>query len=392
MKYIFVCSSFNIGGVETCFSSLVDGVISKEDEVELHLVDQAAEIRTYIPSRVKIKYIQSYIAEIYGYGTKRGVKFLYRRYGLLSVFKRIYVKCLAKLGIDKSFILSRELFDINEKSSCDVCIVLKENHPCVFYAIHNVKSQKRIAFFHTANYLKEEYIPIYSSKLIDEIITVSNGNKDFLTKNMPLVVNKIHVIHNVVPVDRIRMMAKQTDNLFAKNEYIILYVGRLCNEKGVDQIIEAAILLKDKLPQIHWYLLGPYDKELSPTEFETNLVDKGIQDKVSVLSSVENPYPYIAHSKIIVNPSRIESFGMVIREAQILGIPVVSTKTYGGIELIDDKKTGVLVDIENPKQLANAINNLVVNFDFYEEIVKILRNTDYDETNLIQEQFNALLK
>lgn len=392
MKFIFVCSSFSIGGVETSFSTLVDGAIGKTDKVELHLVDQSLEIKTYIPERVKIRYVYSNYNDIYGFGTLKGAKFLYNKYGLWSAIKRVLVKILLKLKISKPFILSKEFFDIREKSECDVCVILKENDPCIFYAINNVESRKRIAFFHTANYLKDDYKCIYCSKLINEIITVSQGNKDFLIENMPSVAQKIHVVHNIVPVERIKAMAIKNLTTYNEDEFSVLYVGRICKEKGVDQIIDSAILLRDELPNIQWYLLGPYDKELSPTEFETMIANKGIQDKVSVLSPVDNPYPYIAHSKIIVNPSRIESFGMVIREAQILGKPVVATKTYGGIELIEDEKTGILVDIDNPEQLVDAIKKLVLNTDYYEEIVKNLKNTDYDETKIVQKQFYALLK
>ena len=82
MKYIFVTSSFNIGGVATSFSTLVDGAIDKNDEVELHVADQIADIQAYVPDRVKIKHIHCFYNDIYGYGTKKGAIFLYHKYGL----------------------------------------------------------------------------------------------------------------------------------------------------------------------------------------------------------------------------------------------------------------------------------------------------------------------
>lgn len=392
MKYIFVSSSFNIGGVATSFSTLVDGAISENDQVEFHVVDQVAEIKAYIPDRVKVVHVHGHYRDIYDKGTKNGTLFLLKKHGIWSAIKRIFIRFLEIFDIHKPFILNKELFDGGQKYTCDVCVVLKENDPCLFYAINNVESRKRIAFFHTAGYLREEYKPIYYSPMIDEIITVSKGNRDFLVGRMPEAARKIHVMHNIVPVDRIKTLATTSKRLFKKDEMPILFVGRICEEKGTDAIIETAELLKDELPNIHWHLLGRFDKGLSSKCFDEILVEKGIKERVTVLPASINPYPYIAQAWVIVNPSRIESYGMVIREAQILGKPVIATKTYGGVELIEDGKTGLLVDIDNAYQIADAIKKLYNDANCYQGIVANLSETDFDESELVREQFNALLK
>lgn len=392
MKFIFVSSSFNIGGVATSFSYLVDEVIDKNAEVEFHIVDQIADIKAYIPERVKIRHVHGYYNDIYGSGTKTGIKFLYEKFGIWPAIKLIYVWMLKKIRIYKPFILSKEFFDEAPKYKCDVCVILKENDICLFYAINYVDSKKRIAFFHTAGYLEEKYKPIYCSKLIDEIITVSEGNRDFLVENMPSVKQKIHVIHNVVPVRRIRTMAIKKDTLFAAGEFSIIYVGRICNEKGLDVIIKAAMLLKEEIPNIHWYLLGRFDKGLSIDDFEETLKTNDIYIQISVLEPTDNPYPFIAQAQVIVNPSYIESFGMVIREAQILGKPVVATKTYGGVELIEDGRTGLLTEVGNPNQLADAVKRLYFDSNLYQNIVKNLKMENFDETEQVREQFNSLVR
>lgn len=392
MKYIFVTSSFNIGGVATSFSTLVDSAIDKNDEVELHIVDQIADIQTYVPDRVKIKHIHCYYDEIYSYGAKKGIIFLYHKYGLWPVLKRIYVWLLKKFCYYNPFILSKQFFDPDLKSTCDVCVVLKENEPTLFYAFHNIKARKRIAFFHTAGCLRDEYIPIYCSPQIDEIITVSQGNKDFLIENMPEATSKIHVIHNIVPVEKIRALSQTKESLFDATEKPILYVGRICEEKGAIAILEAAKLLKDEFPKIHWYFLGRYDGRFSQERLEEKLAEKHIEDKVTVISAIKNPYPYIAQTWLIVNPSQFESYGMVIREGQILGKPVIATKTYGGVELIEDGKTGLLIDIDDSYQMSEVIKNLYNNENLYSDIVTNLKATDFDETEKIKELFNNLMK
>lgn len=392
MKYIFVCSSFNIGGVATSFSYLVDGAIGGNDEVELHVVDQISEIKAYIPDRVKIVHVHGYYSDIYQKGTKNGTLFLLKKYGIWSAIKRLYVRFLEIFDIHKPLILNKDFFDSEQNNKCDICVVLKENDPSLFYAINNVESRKRIAFFHTAGYLREEYKPIYCSQLIDEIITVSKGNREFLVERMPSAASKIHVIHNIVPVGRIKTLSRTTEHLFNDDELPILFAGRICEEKGVGSIIDTVVLLNEEFPNIHWYLLGRFDKDWSSEYFNNLLNEKGIKERVTVLPPVDNPYPYIAQAWAIVNPSRIESYGMVIREAQILGKPVIATKTYGGIELIEDGKTGLLVDIDNSYQLADAVKKLYKDPDCYNAIVSTLSRVDFDEAELVREQFYTLIR
>lgn len=392
MKFVFVSSSFNIGGVATSFATLVDNAIDKKDEIELHVVDQTSNNKAYIPERVKVTYIQSNYKDILGKGAKNGVIFLYQNFGFWSAIKRIYVRLLRIFRINNPRILSKECYELAQSTRCDVTFILQENDPCLFHALYNIETKKRIAFFHTAGYLKDEYKPIYCSRAIDDIITVSKGNRDFLVENMPQASHKIHIIHNIVPVDKIKSLAKSVQELYRKEELPILFAGRICQEKGIGNIIEAVALLKNEIPAIHWYLLGRFDGRLTPESFDKSLIEKEIKERVTVLPAIWNPYPYIAQSWAIINPSYFESYGMVIREAQILGKPVIATRTYGGVELIEDGKTGVLVNIDNSHQIADAIRKLYTDNVFYEKIVATLKESNFDESELIKAQFNALMK
>ena len=64
-------------------------------------------------------------------------------------------------------------------------------------------------------------------------------------------------------------------------------------------------------------------------------------------------------SSVVVVPSRMESLPTIIKEAFFLNIPVVATNVGGIPELITHDKTGILVPLDNPDKLADAINNLL---------------------------------
>ena len=68
----------------------------------------------------------------------------------------------------------------------------------------------------------------------------------------------------------------------------------------------------------------------------------------------KNPYPYLGISDVYVQPSYEEALSIAMLEAQILCLPMVSTKTAGGIVMVEEGKTGYLADI-NPEALAEAL-------------------------------------
>ena len=81
-----------------------------------------------------------------------------------------------------------------------------------------------------------------------------------------------------------------------------------------------------------------------------------IYKRIHFLGWVDNPYKYIKHSNILVCTSQTESFGNVIVEAMICGIPVISTRCGGPEEIINNDVDGFLVDIGDIEDLVEKIN------------------------------------
>lgn len=88
----------------------------------------------------------------------------------------------------------------------------------------------------------------------------------------------------------------------------------------------------------------------------------------------------LSASVMLVVPSRMESLPTIIKEAFYLKIPVVATNVGGIPELISHNETGVLVDPENPKQLRDAINNLIEKKDLAKRLT--LNAYDFVTKNL----------
>ena len=74
--------------------------------------------------------------------------------------------------------------------------------------------------------------------------------------------------------------------------------------------------------------------------------------------------------KVLVLPSRVESIPNVIKEAFYLKVPVVASNVGGIPEIVEHKKTGLLVPPNEPEKLADSINHLLENNDYAKKLAE----------------------
>ncbi|MEM2292952.1 MAG: glycosyltransferase family 4 protein [Nitrososphaerota archaeon] len=148
-----------------------------------------------------------------------------------------------------------------------------------------------------------------------------------------------------------------------KDENMILFVGRVCREKGIDILLTALNYLE--IP-VNLTIIGPED--WNPNHFQTTLElirkenEKG-KHKIAYLGpkSREEIIPYYQKASLLVLSSRREGFPMVILEALACETPVIATNVDGIAEIILNNKCGVLVPPNNPQKLAEAIQYVLDN-------------------------------
>ena len=143
----------------------------------------------------------------------------------------------------------------------------------------------------------------------------------------------------------------------------LLTVGRLVGKKGIGDAVEAvALLTKAGLP-VRYRVAGEGPLR---SEIERQVADLGVGDEVELVGKCE-PAEVIAmleESDIFLAPSVTALNGdqdgppNTIKEAMACGVPVVATR-HGGIpELIENERTGLLVDERDPEALAEAVRRL----------------------------------
>jgi len=146
-----------------------------------------------------------------------------------------------------------------------------------------------------------------------------------------------------------------------KNECVfsyVLYIGGLRKLKGVDILIQSLPLVYKKTGPIPVYIAGSgaENKELIALVHQ-----EGLEQSVKFIGFVsgKEKVTLLQQAGLVVVPSRYEPFGIVILESMACGVPVVASRIGGIPEIIQDRKSGLLFDVENVTQLSNCITTLI---------------------------------
>jgi len=150
----------------------------------------------------------------------------------------------------------------------------------------------------------------------------------------------------------------------------LLTISRLVDRyKGHDVMIRALALVRVKVPDVSWIVIG--DGPLRP-ELEELARSCGVADAVRFLGSVsdEERDSWFARAELFAMPSRLpgggaagEGFGIVYLEAAAHGLPVVAGNVAGALDSVADGESGVLVDPSDPRAVADAISTLLLDRD-----------------------------
>jgi glycosyltransferase involved in cell wall biosynthesis len=136
----------------------------------------------------------------------------------------------------------------------------------------------------------------------------------------------------------------------------MLAVGRLVHQKGVDVLLEAFARAAPALPDWRLALLG--DGPLREA-LEARARTLEIAGRVDWLGRVEDPFPYYRGARMLVMASRFEGIPNALLEAMSCGLPAIVTDgSPGPLELVEHEITGLVVPVENPVALADAIRQL----------------------------------
>ena len=192
----------------------------------------------------------------------------------------------------------------------------------------------------------------------DRVIAVSNLMREDILEHYDVDPAKVVVIHNGIDPD-VYVPATEKTALakYGVTEPYVLFVGRISEQKGIFDLIEASKELPDGV-QLVVCAAAPDTPELH--ERLTNAT-AGRNDILWINEMVAKPdvIQLYTHATVFACPSVYEPFGIINLEAMACGTAVVASATGGILEVVDDGTTGILVPPSNPAELAAALNRVV---------------------------------
>ncbi len=142
-------------------------------------------------------------------------------------------------------------------------------------------------------------------------------------------------------------------------EAVVLFsLGRFIGIKGFDDLLSAFAKLAPQIQGRPLFLVIAGDGPLRQTLL-SQCRELGLEKRVRWAGWQSRPGPYFDMADIFVCPSSHETLGNVILEAWSHRLPVVSTSTPGGLELIVEGETGLLAPCKDPRGLADRLAELL---------------------------------
>lgn len=388
-KLIFITEALWIGGIETALVNLLNRLDYNRFDVTCLVLRDSLDVADRITPqcRLIVSDRQHKVTFPKGYGCKRLYNIMeepqnaakFRRFiwfTLRVVFRAAEAKCYASY-VKKQ--LKGEHFD--------TAVIYSDR--AAETAVRAVSADRFLMFYHHGA-MRREYHDSYGYRKADKVIAVSPALAEKLRAYRSKYADKIISVNNIIDIDGVREKGLDIPTVkFSADCFNIVSCGRLSHAKGMDIAVDAcAKLVADGFTGFHWYIVGGGPEESALRE---QIMRLGLEDCVSLLGMQSNPYPYIRCADIYVQPSRFEAFGLTIREAQVLTVPVLSTRTDGSAELISDGETGLLCE-SDADSIAAAVIRLYNAPKLRERIQAELQNHDFERDNsAILKQLYSLL-
>ena len=271
-----------------------------------------------------------------------------------KIRKRLYLK---KVGGNEFHHYSIEYFIEQvlkhlRKQTYDLIII--ENRPPFALKVSKVTDAKIIFHIHNDKFTNELAYAEEICKAASLIINVS----DYVTNAMKHIESankKCITIHNGIDIDafsrsKINNITRESVGL-KKEDFVLVFSGRLTREKGISELIDAIILL-EKYNNIKLLVIGSsfYGNTNNENQFIYSLKEKAETVKGKILFTGFVPYKqipdYLYISDVAVIPSNWEDpFPTTVLEAQAMGLPIISTKR-GGIPEEVVKENAILLETD----------------------------------------------
>lgn len=394
---LIVSHALEIGGAERSLIGLLDALDPERWDIDLFLLRHQGELIADIPEYVNL------LPEVPAYTVlARPMKDTLREGHVLLTAARLTGRIAAGRYAKKhGHTESGVALEYSHKFTCplmpkiqpgteyDLAISFLTPH---YFVAKKVQAKQKIAWIHT-DYSRVQ-VNIQSETAMwsayDHIASISDAVTESFLKLFPGLKNKVVLIENILPA---RYVKKQAETFLAEPEMPadgirLLSIGRFCYQKNFENVPDICSRLIQSGLDVYWYIIG-----FGPDEqlIRKKIAEAGMEDRVILLGKKENPYPYIKACDLYVQPSRYEGKAVTVREAQMLGKPVVITRYATSASQLEEGADGVVVPMDN-EGCAAGIADLLRDPEKMARLSACCRQRDYTNAEEIEKLYALMEK
>lgn len=207
------------------------------------------------------------------------------------------------------------------------------------YVLKCIKAKNKIAFLHCdyqncgANHSDNNR----TIKKFDKIAACSDGCRRVFESLFPDLKDKCVTVQNCHRFAEIKAMSEQNPIVYDDAFVNVVIVARLTREKGIERAIKAVAVAIAKGDQVKLHVVG---SGAMYEELRRMVHDIYIEDQVIFYGEQKNPYRYMKNADLFLLTSYHEAAPMVVDEARILGLPILTTETTSSQDMVIDIECG----------------------------------------------------
>jgi alpha-1,3-mannosyltransferase len=324
MKILHVYNHFYpcVGGIERYIEDLSLELIKRGHKSDVCCLNRCPNSRKKLPSKEEYKGITIY-----------RIPFIDLKYykiapSVIKIAKKYDIVHIHGIGFFTDYFCLTKFF---------------HNKPIVVSTVGGVFHTKKLIFF------KKLYFNIWCKFLLREsnkTIAISEHDKNLFSK----INNNVVIIP--VPIDINKFPFKKRK----KNNFKLLYIGRISRNKRIDYLIDVIKYISKKQPGAELYIAGE-DWEGLRKYLEEKVKILGLEENVKFLGKISEAElkKYIDISTFFVSASEYESFGISAIEAMSAGLIPILNNIESFRYFVKSKENGFIVDYKRPEEVANII-------------------------------------
>ncbi len=204
----------------------------------------------------------------------------------------------------------------------------------------------------------------------DKIICISDAEKQSALEKKICKVDKLQVIFNGADIEayekEVHGSVKRKDLNIPENAFVVGMVGRMSLQKAPDVFVKMARLVKDRIPNAHFIIVGNGEQEYEVRKYAE---ENGFNDSLHITGWVDNPMSYVELFDVACLLSRWEGFGLVLPEYMMAGKPIVASRVDAIPNIIRDGENGLLVSVDDPVGTYKAVMQIYQKDELKDKLV-----------------------